>query len=225
MAVPRLRRTSCRLVFVPSSPPEQRVRPLKREAHLEQEHEDSTNIYYGNIIDKYNKRHKYHKRCSMNALREWYGSAWEERVQQAGEASTLQELQEGYHFAWDMPKQDYSQQEVAPSRRLDLARTTNLLPERDYFDCVCALNLGQRRYINHFLHMIKHSPADKPLRDLLSGRGMGTTTLADVLAAIHWFAPRSKAPPDAVIVLKLAPTGKAAFNIHGSTIHSGLYSG
>ena len=76
-------------------------------------------------------------------------------------------------------------------------------------------------FFYHVLHSIKTK--DDPQRLFLSGgAGVGKSTLTNALyeALIRFLNSTAGENPDDVKVVKTAPTGKAAFNIKGSTLHA-----
>jgi len=76
-------------------------------------------------------------------------------------------------------------------------------------------------FFYHVLHSIKTK--DDPLRLFLSGgAGVGKSTVTNALyeALIRFLNSTAGENPDNVKVLKTAPTGKAAFNIKGNTLHA-----
>ena len=84
-----------------------------------------------------------------------------------------------------------------------------------------SLNEKQRQFFYHVLHSVKTT--DKPLRLFLSGgAGVGKSTVTNALyeALIRYLNSIPGENPDDVKVVKAAPTGKAAFNIKGNTLHS-----
>ncbi|KAL9951086.1 hypothetical protein ACROYT_G043682, partial [Oculina patagonica] len=91
----------------------------------------------------------------------------------------------------------------------------------DYYALVRSLNEEQRQFFYHVLHSIKTK--DDPLRLFLSGgAGVGKSTVTNALyeALIRYLNTVAGENPDDVKVVKTAPTGKAAFNIKGNTLHS-----
>ncbi|XP_063420756.1 uncharacterized protein LOC134705970 [Mytilus trossulus] len=95
------------------------------------------------------------------------------------------------------------------------------MPENDYRELVRNLNDEQKGYFYHVLHWFKTK--DEPVYNFLSGgAGVGKSVLIRAiyqgLLRILNMAPGSN--PDDVKVLLCAPTGKAAHNIGGNTIHS-----
>ena len=76
-------------------------------------------------------------------------------------------------------------------------------------------------FFYHVLHSIKTK--DDPLRLFLSGgAGVGKSTVTNALyeALIRFLNSIAGENPDDVKVVKTAPTGKAAFNIKGNTLHA-----
>ena len=76
-------------------------------------------------------------------------------------------------------------------------------------------------FFYHVLHSIKTK--DDPLRLFLSGgAGVGKSTVTNALyeALIRFLNTIAGENPDDVKVVKTAPTGKAAFNIKGNTLHA-----
>ena len=95
------------------------------------------------------------------------------------------------------------------------------MSDDNYFALVRSLNEKQRQFFYHVLHSIK--TRDDPLRLFLSGgAGVGKSTVTNALyeALIRCLNSIAGENPDDVKVVKAAPTGKAAFNIKGNTLHS-----
>ena len=97
----------------------------------------------------------------------------------------------------------------------------NRISDSDYRKLVCSLNKKQREFFFHVLHSIKTK--DDPLRLFLSGgAGVVKSTVTNALyqALDRYLNSIPGENPDNIKVLKRAPTGKAAFNIKGNTLHS-----
>ena len=91
----------------------------------------------------------------------------------------------------------------------------------EYRKLVLSLNEKQRQFFYHVLHAVKTS--DDPLRLFLSGgAGVGKSTVTNALyeALIRYLNTVAGENPDEINVIKAAPTGKAAFNIKGNTLHA-----
>jgi ATP-dependent DNA helicase PIF1 len=92
-----------------------------------------------------------------------------------------------------------------------------------YRSMVQKLNKEQKEFFYHLLHLIKIS--QKPFYCFLSGGvGVGKSHLTKCLyqAALKFYNTRAGDDFHQVKILMLAPTGKAAFNIKGNTIHNAL---
>ena len=98
---------------------------------------------------------------------------------------------------------------------------TKPIDDTDYRCLVRSLNREQMEFFYHILHSVKVS--DKPLTMFLSGgAGVGKSWLISALyyAITKHLDGIAGENPDDIKVLKIAPTGKAAYNIGGNTIHS-----
>ena len=77
---------------------------------------------------------------------------------------------------------------------------------------------------NFFYHVLNSVKTEKlPLRLFLSGgAGVGKSTVTNALyeALIRYLNAQTENDPDDISVVKVAPTGKASFNIRGNTLHS-----
>ncbi|XP_062615938.1 uncharacterized protein LOC134277623 [Saccostrea cucullata] len=90
-----------------------------------------------------------------------------------------------------------------------------------YFQLVSKLNKKQMDFFTHVLHWIKTKK--EPLRVFLTGgAGVGKSVVVRALyeALTRHYCSTEGENPDDCKVLLCAPTGKAAFNIKGQTIHS-----
>ncbi len=95
------------------------------------------------------------------------------------------------------------------------------LKDADFRKLVQSLNIEQKEFFYHVLNSVKTGKV--PLRLFLSGgAGVGKSTVTNALyeALIRYLNALPENNPDDVSVLKVAPTGKAAFNIRGNTLHS-----
>lgn len=98
---------------------------------------------------------------------------------------------------------------------------TGELNDDEYRDLVQKLNIKQKEFFYHVLHWMKTK--DDPIYHFLSGgAGVGKSVLLKALyqALTKFFSHKAGENPDEVKVIICAPTGKAAFNVGGSTIHS-----
>ena len=99
----------------------------------------------------------------------------------------------------------------------------NELPDDEYRCMVQALNKEQKEFFYHVLHLVKTS--DEPFYCFLSGEageGKSHVTKALYQAALKYYNSRAGDNFAQIRVLMLAPTGKAAYIIKGTTIHSAL---
>ena len=95
------------------------------------------------------------------------------------------------------------------------------LKDADFRKLVQSLNIEQKEFFYHVLNSVKTGKV--PLRLFLSGgAGVGKSTVTNALyeALIRYLNAQPENNPDDVSVVKVAPTGKAAFNIRGNTLHS-----
>lgn len=97
----------------------------------------------------------------------------------------------------------------------------NEMTDDDYRSMIQNLNEKQMLFFYNTLHHFKTS--DSPLYTFLTGGAcVGKSVLLRSLyqALIKFFNKRVGENPDNINILLCAPTGKAAHNIGGSTIHS-----
>ncbi|XP_062577467.1 uncharacterized protein LOC134239311 [Saccostrea cucullata] len=90
-----------------------------------------------------------------------------------------------------------------------------------YREMLRNLNQQQREFFYHVLHWLKTKK--EPLYAFLSGgAGVGKSVLTRALyqALLKFYSHQVHENPDNLHVLLCAPTGKAAHNINGSTIHA-----
>ena len=95
------------------------------------------------------------------------------------------------------------------------------LDSEEYMQSVRVLNYEQKRFFYHILHKIKSKSL--PFFTFLSGgAGCGKSVLIKAIhqALLKYFNHDRDEDPSTVKVLLCAPTGKAAHNIGGRTIHS-----
>jgi len=115
----------------------------------------------------------------------------------------------------------YNDSGILPRSNDEEELQQNRISDSDYRKLVRSLNKKQREFFYHVLHSIKTK--DEPLRLFLSGgAGVGKSTVTNVLyqALDRYLNTIPGENPDNIKVLKAAPTGKAAFNIKGNTLHS-----
>ena len=95
------------------------------------------------------------------------------------------------------------------------------IPDFEYRELVRMLNKKQREFFTHVLQWIKLK--DIPLHSFLTGgAGVGKSVVISTLyqALMRYLCSKEGDNPEDKRILLCAPTGKAAYNIQGSTIHS-----
>ena len=97
----------------------------------------------------------------------------------------------------------------------------NEVDNDSYFEQMQGLNNEQRKFFYYVVHAVKTKSL--PFYTFLSGGGgvgKSVVTRAIYQALLKYFNHRLNEDPETVKLLLCAPTGKAAHNIGGSTIHS-----
>ena len=110
-----------------------------------------------------------------------------------------------------------------PSRQITEESSVRL-PEDEYLKLVESLNVKQREFFNHVMQWVKTEK--EPMYSFLSGgAGVGKSVLIRALyQALHRYLCSTEGEnPDDVRILLCAYTGKAAYNIGGSTIASAFH--
>jgi hypothetical protein len=105
------------------------------------------------------------------------------------------------------------------------SRVESFLPPRQitdpkYREIMRSLNEKQRRFVLNALHVLKTSSS--PFHSLLhGGAGVGKSHVitAIVQSALRFFGSLPTTNPEEICVIVAAPTGKAAFNVFGMTLH------
>ena len=100
---------------------------------------------------------------------------------------------------------------------------SQIIPDEEYLALMRSLNEKQSEFVMDILHHAKTS--DDPICTFLTGgAGVGKThvTLALYQSLYRYLNKKPGVDPDKPCILLLAPTGKAAYLIRGSTIHSAL---
>jgi hypothetical protein len=93
--------------------------------------------------------------------------------------------------------------------------------ESEFVTSTRTLNVKQRCFLDHVSHHLR--TRTDPMRFFLSGgAGVGKSVLVEVLMSLVVSRAVKECPEEAesVIVIKTAPTGIAAFHIHGTTLHT-----
>ncbi|XP_071855229.1 uncharacterized protein [Apostichopus japonicus] len=97
------------------------------------------------------------------------------------------------------------------------------LPDSEYRTLVRSLNKKQKDFFYYVLHWCKTK--QEPLYTFLTGgAGVGKSQVLKALynALLKYYSSQPGSDPDDTHILLMAPTGKAAYGIEGSTIHSAL---
>ena len=112
---------------------------------------------------------------------------------------------------------------IYPRTNDDEELVVKRLNDADFRKLVQSLDVEQKEFFYHVLNSVK---TDKlPLSLFLSGgAGVGKSTVTNALyeALIRYLNAQTENDPDDISVVKVAPIGKAAFNIRGNTLHSAL---
>jgi len=95
-----------------------------------------------------------------------------------------------------------------------------VLPQEEYASLMDCLNTKQKNYLLHVVHAIKSKTQIMEYLGGGAGVGKSTTIRAIVQALTRYYLTQAGNRPDLLRVLLCAPTGIAAYNIEGKTIHS-----
>jgi hypothetical protein len=127
------------------------------------------------------------------------------------------EVPETYDLAQDL-------RTASTGSRVVLEKLDNIDTDIEYRLAVRSLNKEQRLFFNHFLYCMKRTPETQRFYFLSGGAGVGKSVLTRAIlqAALRWYNLLPGVQRGSVKVLVMAPTGTAAFNINGYTIHSAL---
>lgn len=96
-----------------------------------------------------------------------------------------------------------------------------LIDDGEYFKIMRSLNIKQRQIVLHILHCLKTGKG--PFHIFLTGgAGVGKSHVvtAVVQSYLRFCNKLQSFSPEGINVLIKAPTGKAAFNVFGMTMHS-----
>ncbi|KAK7573658.1 hypothetical protein V9T40_004699 [Parthenolecanium corni] len=101
-----------------------------------------------------------------------------------------------------------------------LIPTPHVMVEEEYYELMRKLNERQRKYCLHVMHELK---SRRKIYEFVNGSaGVGKSVLIKALnqSIIRYYNSKSDSNPGNLKVLLCAPTGKAAYNIGGITLHS-----
>ena len=120
----------------------------------------------------------------------------------------------------ERPAQQDQEGEGEGNRWCEVFQVPNALPEADYRSNIARLNSGQRKIFLECMRRIKEGEAFHFF--ISGGAGVGKSFLIDTLyqAAERHYRKLPGNDGSTIKVLLCAPTGKAAFNIRGMTLHS-----
>ncbi len=105
-------------------------------------------------------------------------------------------------------------------RRIEQFLPPKQISDDDYYTMMRSLNPEQRRFDMNVLHLVKTS--EEPFYHFLSGgAGVGKSHAirAIVQSVLRYQGKQPDMDPSKIAVLVAAPTGMAAFNVGGMTIH------
>ena len=145
--------------------------------------------------------------------------ATEHAAENADETLGMQNLHPDFNETYDLSDDIGIPSSISTTDQLIL----NEVPDEEYRNMVQMLNKEQKEFFYHILHLMKTS--DNPFYNILSGgAGVGKSHLTKALyrAVLKFYNAREGEDFHDINVLLLAPTGKAAYNIKGNTIHSSL---
>ena len=144
----------------------------------------------------------------------------------------LEDVEEGsteadqyVHFNPDRPTEhrhyDISEEVGVAARTIDVKNHANRIEDDDYYKLIRSLNNKQREFFLHVLTWIKRK-CDPLYLFLTGGAGVGKSVVVKALfQALHRHLCSTEGEdPDDIRILLCAPTGKAAYNINGLTIHN-----
>jgi hypothetical protein len=116
-------------------------------------------------------------------------------------------------------------QDLGMSRNVaQLATHEKRIKDLEYHRIVRSLNVKQCEFFIHVLHWMKTK--EQPLYLFLTGgAGVGKSVVVRALyQALHrYLCKEAGEDPDDIRILLCAPTGKAAYNINGVTLHNAFY--
>ena len=99
------------------------------------------------------------------------------------------------------------------------------LNDVEYRELMRSLNKKQQAFVSNTLSTLKQSSTEQIFRFLSGGAGVGKSHVIKALhqSLIKYYDKLAGCDFNKATVLLLAPTGKAAFNIGGNTIHNALH--
>lgn len=131
-----------------------------------------------------------------------------------------------YGYADNVPEFDINVELEAGAYGLDQVRhyvVPDMLSDSAYLELMTSLNIEQRDYVMHVISLLKSN--EVPFYHMLSGQaGVGKSRVISAIyqSAIRIFRKEPGQNDEKIEVLLTAPTGKAAHNINGMTLHSAV---
>jgi hypothetical protein len=151
----------------------------------------------------------------MNSLEENINEAEDESRAVENENELIEESDNQVdEFVAEHYKSDTRSEQFMPPKLID---------DNEYLPIMRTLNEKQRRFVLNVLHLMKKSnQQNQAFHQFLSGgAGVGKShaITAIVQSCLRHFARLPSYNPDQLCVIVAAPTGKAAFNVFGMTLH------
>ncbi|KAK3923859.1 ATP-dependent DNA helicase PIF4 [Frankliniella fusca] len=103
----------------------------------------------------------------------------------------------------------------------------NIMPEKDFLVLINSLNDKQRKYLLNLVNLVKTNPCEQFLHFISGGAGVGKSNLINAIKQVlqRYWVHQPDGKPDDIRILPIAPTGKAATGINGTTIDSAFSLG
>ena len=150
--------------------------------------------------------------------------ATEHTEQEDLEAGTM-ESEQYVHFNPDRPpeqkKYDMADDLGITSKTVEMSSHVTRLPENEYLELIRCLNKKQQEFFQHVVTWVTNK--DDPIYAFLTGgAGVGKSVVVRAcFQALHrHLYSQAGENPDDIRILLCAPTGKAAYNIGGVTLHN-----
>ena len=191
---------------------------------------------YEMFVDEINRNRVHYERCDLDDGLDFSDIAFEDcntrSVNMEAEFQNAMDMDKGITVANDYGcfdpgtvinelNYDLGEDICANVRCIPEPLPQNEIDDHEYFEHVRKLNFEQKKFFYHILHSVKM--ASSPFYIFLSGgAGVGKSVLVRCIyqGLLKFLNHQRNEEPDKLKVLLCAPTGKAAHNIGGSTIHS-----
>ncbi|VDI35141.1 Hypothetical predicted protein [Mytilus galloprovincialis] len=178
--------------------------------------------YEGKVIDLEKAIEEAENDCNEN---DQIAPATQQVEMEDAEIGPTTESEQYVHFNPDRPTEhrlyDMSREVGIEARTVELTNHANRISERYYFDLIRSLNKKQWEFFQHVVTWVKtkHEPF---YTFLTGGAGCGKSVVVrTIFQALHRHLCSTEGEdPDDIRILLCAPTGKAAYNINGLTIHN-----